>query len=95
MDQTLGAKPDLADAFTAIAENRAFELLLRYDARLQSTFQRSLRTLIQLREKLPAAEPLEDTAEPTLKAMAAITEPIFTCPLPDRRAPCNALRNRL
>jgi hypothetical protein len=68
MDKALGqlttpeAQDDLVEAFTALAGNRAFELLLLYDARLQISFQRSRRALIQLREKLPAAEPLEENA---------------------------------
>ena len=53
---------ELAEAFTALAGNRVFDLLLRYEGRLQTAFQRGLRTLIQLREKLPAETPAQENA---------------------------------
>jgi hypothetical protein len=59
-------------AFSILAQGRTLDLLLRYEARLQLSYQRSIRTLIQLHEHLPAEQFLEEPSAATQPPAPAV-----------------------
>ena len=74
---TLQPKGGIPAAFAHLAGGRSLDLLYRYETRSSLTFQRSLRTFLLLREKVPIPnEPSpEPEPEPQLPPQPADSEP--------------------
>lgn len=94
MEQAIAASPtgdmdEIANAFGSLAETNKFKLLQRYESRMHRMYQKSLNTLLKLKEP-PAPQEQEIQPEPELQPEPANQGPI---PVPPQPPPPRAAPN--